>query len=441
MNEKIWNVSEVNSVVRELLENSIMPFWLRGEIGTLSIQRSGHVYLTLKDQNAQVRAVFFGGATVMNRLRLGIGAEVEVYGQLTVYEVRGEYQFNVRSIRPVGFGDLQRRFEELKRRLEAEGLFEAERKRSIPVLPEVIGVVTSPDGAAIRDFLQIVQRRFSGLPVRIYPAPVQGTEAAGRLVKGIEFFNRTGEVDVIVLTRGGGSMEDLWPFNEEPLVRAVAASKIPVISAVGHEIDFTLCDFAADLRVPTPSAAAELVAANREELVQQLKRTEKDLFAIINDQRRELQHRLEMSAGSFVFREPIHMVRQKQQQIDEIESKLRETLRTAVYESGRRYLTLDTRFKVLSPQNMLREKLVTVNQYGERLVSYAQRSSAALSARLERAQCGLSNLDPSRVLQRGYAIVSVREDGRIITGPAGLKSDEIIDISLANGKIGARRID
>ncbi|MDD2480102.1 MAG: exodeoxyribonuclease VII large subunit, partial [Victivallaceae bacterium] len=230
MNDKIWNVSEVNAVVRELLENSMMPFWLRGEIGTLSIQRSGNVYITLKDQRSQVRGVFFSGANVMKRLRLGIGSEVEVFGQLTVYEVRGEYQFSVRSIRPVGFGDLQRRFEELKKRLSAEGLFDSDRKKTIPLLPRCVGVITSPDGAAIRDFLQIAQRRFPGLPVRIYPAPVQGADAAAKLVKGIEFFNRAGCADVLVLTRGGGSMEDLWPFNEEILVRAVAASAIPVIS-------------------------------------------------------------------------------------------------------------------------------------------------------------------------------------------------------------------
>ena len=439
MNDKIWNVSEVNAVVRELLENSMMPFWLRGEIGTLSIQRSGHVYITLKDQRSQVRGVFFSGANVMKRLRLGIGSEVEVFGQLTVYEVRGEYQFSVRSIRPVGFGDLQRRFEELKKRLSAEGLFDSDRKKTIPLLPRCVGVITSPDGAAIRDFLQIAQRRFPGLPVRIYPAPVQGADAATKLVKGIEFFNRTGCADVLVLTRGGGSMEDLWPFNEEILVRAVAASAIPVISAIGHEIDFTLCDFVSDLRAPTPSAAAELVAANREELQQRLSRIEKDLFSGVTTLRQDLRHRLEKAANSFVFREPIHMVRQKQQQLDEFDGNMRAAIHQTAHEAERRYATVDTRLQMLSPRNLLREKLTTVNQAQERLAIYAQRASTALKSRLERTQYALENLDPSRVLQRGYAIVS--HQNNIITDPVDIPSDAILDIRLAHGKISAKKIN
>lgn len=439
MNDKIWNVSEVNAVVRELLENSMMPFWLRGEIGTLSIQRSGHVYLTLKDQRSQMRVVFFSGATTMNRLRLEIGTEVEVFGQLTVYEVRGEYQFNVRSIRPVGFGDLQRRFEELKKRLGAEGLFDPERKKSIPLLPHCVGVVTSQDGAAIRDFLQIAQRRFPGLPVRIYPAPVQGADAAAKLVKGIEFFNRTNCVDVIVLTRGGGSMEDLWPFNEEILVRAVAASAIPVISAVGHEIDFTLADFVADLRAPTPSAAAELVAANREELQQRVRRIQKDLLNGVLTLRQDLRHRMEKAANSFVFREPIHMVRQKQQQLDDLDGNMRETIRRATHEAERRYVAFDTRLQMLSPKNLLREKLATVNQAQERLTVYAQRASTALKNRLEHTQCALGNLDPSRVLQRGYSIVSYQDD--IITDPTAIPLNATLDIRLAHGTLKAKKIN
>jgi len=309
--DKIWQVAEVNAIVRELLENSLMPFWMRGEIGTLSIQRaSGHVYMTLKDKRSQMRVVFFSGARAVEQLGLRIGSEVEVFGRLTVYEVRGEYQFSVKSIRPVGFGALQQRFEELKQRLGAEGLFDGERKKTIPLLPECVGVVTSPDGAAIRDFLQIVTRRFPGLPVKIYPSPVQGAGAAPELARGIEFFNRVGGVEVIVLTRGGGSMEDLWAFNEEILVRAVAASRIPVISAVGHEIDFTLCDFAADLRVPTPSAAAELAAAHPDELAERLARFRKDMAASLETLRNELRRRLGEASGSFVFREPVYMIRQ-----------------------------------------------------------------------------------------------------------------------------------
>ena len=210
----IWSVSDANSAVRDLVENSFMPFWLRGEISNLVIHRSGHVYLSLKDERSQIRAVYFGGAAAVRELQLQNGALIEAHGRLTVYEVRGEYQFSIRTIRPTGLGELQRRFEELKRKLEGEGLFAPERKRPIPALPRAVGVITSPTGAAIRDFLQIVDRRFPNLPVKIYPAQVQGTGAAAQVAAGIEFFNRAGNVEVLVVTRGGGSMEDLWPFKE-----------------------------------------------------------------------------------------------------------------------------------------------------------------------------------------------------------------------------------
>ena len=258
--EQIWSVSDVNRAVREIVEGSLLPFWLRGEVGSLVIHRSGHVYFTIKDTRSQMRGVFFGGAAACTKLGVANGTLIEAFGNLTVYEVRGEYQFSARQLRLAGIGDLQLRFEAVKNKLAAEGLFDPGRKRPIPVLPRRIGVVTSPSGAAIRDFLQIINRRFPNVNVRIYPCAVQGAGAAEQVARGVDFFSRTRGADVVVVTRGGGSMEDLWPFNEEVVARAVAACSVPVISAVGHEIDFTICDFAADLRVPTPSAAAELVS-------------------------------------------------------------------------------------------------------------------------------------------------------------------------------------
>ena len=273
-NPQIWSVSDVNHAVREIVEGALLPFWMAGEVGSLTLHRSGHAYFTMKDAKSQIRAVYFGGAAACTRLGIANGSMIEAFGNLSVYEVRGEYQFGIRQLRPAGVGDLRMRFEELKRRLAAEGLFDQERKRPIPKLPGRIGVVTSPSGAAIRDFLQIINRRFPNVNVRIYPCAVQGAGAAEQVARGVEFFNRTDGADVIVVTRGGGSMEDLWPFNEEILARAVASSRIPVVSAVGHEIDFSICDFAADLRVPTPSAAAELVIGRREEMVRELDRSE-----------------------------------------------------------------------------------------------------------------------------------------------------------------------
>ncbi|MEG1979244.1 MAG: exodeoxyribonuclease VII large subunit, partial [Victivallaceae bacterium] len=276
MTEIVWSVSEINAAVRELVESALVPCWITGEVGTLNIYRSGHVYLTLKDATSQLKCVWFGGERQARYIDLKVGDKIELFGRLTVYEVRGEYQFTIKTLRSCGIGELQRKFDELKQRLAAEGLFDQERKRQIPQMPRIIGVVTSPDGAAIRDFLQILNRRFPNVNVLIYPAQVQGPNAAATIAKGVEFFNRRG-ADVIVLTRGGGSMEDLWPFNEELVARSVAASRIPTISAVGHEIDYTICDFVCDMRVPTPSAAAELVIGARADFEERLKRLKRDL--------------------------------------------------------------------------------------------------------------------------------------------------------------------
>lgn len=375
--EQIWEVSDVNRAVREIVEGSLLPFWLRGEVGSLVLHRSGHAYFTLKDANSQLRAVFFGGAAQCAKLGVANGAKIEAFGNLTVYEVRGEYQFSARRLRLAGLGDLQRRFEEVRRRLAAEGLFDQERKRPIPVLPKRIGVVTSPTGAAIRDFLQIVNRRFPNVNIRIYPCMVQGQGAAEQVARGVEFFSRTGAADVIVVTRGGGSMEDLWPFNEERLARAVAASSIPVISAVGHEIDFTICDFAADLRVPTPSAAAELVIGKREEMAAKLERLDKDLRNVLALTLTRLRSRFERAAGSFVFREPKHLAEMRRQQLDELES---------------------------------------------RLFSCAENLLLRHRSRLDRLAGTLAALNPRRQLERGYAILFDPAENRPVTTsklPAG----------------------
>ncbi len=368
--EIIWNVSDVNRAVREIVEGSLLPFWLRGEVGSLTMHRSGHAYFTMKDARSQIRAVYFGGAALCARLGVANGSQIEAFGNLSVYEVRGEYQFAIRQLRLAGLGDLQRRFEELKRKLAAEGLFDQSRKRPIPLLPQRIGVVTSPTGAAIRDFLQIINRRFPNVNVRIYPCQVQGEGAAAQVAQGVEFFNRTGGADVIVVTRGGGSMEDLWPFNEEILARTVAASRIPVISAVGHEIDFSICDFAADLRVPTPSAAAELVIGKRRELSDTLTRCGKDLRTALQMRLTRLKGRLDKASGSFVFREPIHMVEMRRQQLDELEN---------------------------------------------RLAGGADRLLIRHRARLDQLTGTLEALNPRRQLERGYAILFDPAEGKPVT--------------------------
>ncbi len=262
---QIWKVSELTERIRDLLEGHFGDVWVEGEVSNCRAAQSGHLYFTLKDAQAQIRCVCFRDQVRSLKFRPEDGLHVTVRGSLGVYELRGEYQIYVSYIEPVGLGALQLAFEQLKKKLEAEGLFDEARKKPLPVLPRCIGVVTSPTGAAIRDILRVLKRRFANVHVQIYPVKVQGDGAAAEIAAGVRYFNRAKFADVLIVARGGGSLEDLWAFNEEAVARAIAESKIPVISGVGHETDFTIADFVADLRAPTPSAAAEIVVRSRVE--------------------------------------------------------------------------------------------------------------------------------------------------------------------------------
>ena len=356
----VWSVSDVNQAAKDLLENSLMPFYLKGEVTSLLIHRSGHVYLGLKDSRSQIKATYFGGAAECRKLDLQNGDEIECFGKLSVYTVRGEYQFSIRRISKSGSGSLQQKFEELKRKLAAEGLFDNERKRKIPLLPESVGVISSPSGAAIQDFLKIIDRRAPEMHIRLYPAIMQGEGTAASVIRAINFFNRTGLAEVIVITRGGGSMEDLWQFNDEEMARAIAASKIPVISAVGHEIDFTIADFAADLRLPTPSAAAEVLSSNFMNCMDFTENVKRRIDDRIELAVQRLTNRLERMEHSFVFRDTEHLLDSKKQRADELENLLNST----------------------------------IDRYSENL-----------EYRLALLKSRLLNVDPEFPLQRGYAMV------------------------------------
>ncbi len=351
--DRIWTISEVTRAVKEMFEANFVPLWLAGEIGNLTLHRSGHVYMTLKDPDSQISAVFFGGADIARELDVQEGMEVEAFGRLTVYEPRGAYQLVIRELRPKGIGALQLQFEQLKQRLKDEGLFDAERKQAIPFLPRCVGVVTSPDGAALRDFLNVIHRRFATMHVRIYPAAVQGEGAAAQIAEGVAFFNRRQACDVIIVTRGGGSLEDLWAFNEEILARAIADSAIPVISAVGHEVDFTISDFVADMRVPTPSAAAELVVGRKSELIERVHSLHRTLFDTFRLRLSNFRNRVERAAGHYVFREPIHRLRTFQQQLDELNRRMTYGLETALRNAHERADRAHAKLGLLNPRNVL----------------------------------------------------------------------------------------
>lgn len=345
----VWSVSELNGAVRELIEGSMLPLWVGGEVGNLTLHRSGHAYMTLKDASSQIRAVYFSGASVCAKMKIQEGSKVEAFGKLTCYPPRGEYQLSIRSLRPLGVGDLQQKFEEMKRKLAAEGLFDESRKKRLPFLPTRIGVVTSPEGAALQDFLKISLARFPMLTIRIYPSPVQGKGAELQIAEGVRYFNRRRNVDVIVVTRGGGSLEDLWPFNEEIVGRAIAESRIPVVSGVGHEVDFTIADFAADLRAPTPSGAAELIVPEKAAIDDLLSTQKGRILAAISLYYERAKRNLDTLLHSEPLRKPAFFVMEKSQQVDLMVKDMEHILKIAAADSEQHLKSAEDKLQTISP--------------------------------------------------------------------------------------------
>lgn len=354
MNEKrIYTVSEITRRVRDVLENSIPEVWVEGEISNLRRPASGHIYFTLKDEHAQLRAVFFWGQAQNLNFELEDGLKVVAFGKIGVYEKRGEYQLYVETLEPRGIGALQLAFEQLKRKLEKEGLFDLAHKKSLPPFPRRIGIVTSPTGAAIRDILRIILRRFPKLEILLYPVKVQGEGAAEEIAQAIYDFNRLEGIDVLIVGRGGGSIEDLWAFNQEIVARSIYHSRIPIISAVGHEIDFVISDFVADLRAPTPSAAAELVVGLMEEVIQSLdvasQRMEQALYGIIQMKRKQLEN----LTSRYILRHPEERIRQLHLQLDELGGRMERGYQHLVELKGEFLRGLAGKLNALSPLSIL----------------------------------------------------------------------------------------
>ena len=347
--EHILSVSEFNREVRNLLEIRFPEIWLKGEISNFRRQSSGHCYFSLKDARSQVSAVIFRGDAGSLDLSIGDGMQVIVYGQVSVYEPRGSYQIIVRFLVDAAQGRLQLEFERLKRKLAEEGLFDADRKKGLPLLPRTVGFVTSPSGAAVRDFLSILQRRNWRGRVVIFPSRVQGSEAAGEIAAMIDKAQQVKALDLLVIGRGGGSLEDLWPFNEEKVARAVAACQTPVISAVGHEIDYTLSDFAADWRAETPSAAAELICRNFTECEQRLTTVKNALAATLRNQVDQLGFNLERLSGNLTSLSPIHKIEQGFLRLDDLANRLLASLRHGIANGRQREKSLAVRLAAIAP--------------------------------------------------------------------------------------------
>jgi len=432
---RVFSVSELNGAIRATLDGEFSDISVTGEISGLKLATSGHYYFTLKERESQIKAVAFRSAHRFWKFKPRDGIAVLARGRIDVYEARGEYQLLVEHLEPQGLGALQLAFERLKKKLAAEGLFAAERKRPLPRFPRRIGIVTSPRGAAVADMIQILSRRFPGLHIRLYPALVQGEGSVEEVVRGIEYFSRSKWPDVIIVGRGGGSLEDLWTFNEEAVARAIAASAVPVISAVGHETDVTIADFVADLRAPTPSAAAEMVVCTRDELFERIaaaraKSAQAVRYRLAMLERRFRQQGIDRALGILHRR-----IGRGLQQTDEHEYRLRERMRAAIEARERARRTLEARLRQFDVRPRLAADRRRMEAAHNGALQLMHRRLAVERGRFDQLAAKLSQLSPLRVLERGYAIVS--NQGGIVTDAAAAPPDSRVHIRLHRGALDA----
>lgn len=433
-------VIALTSRIKNTLESSFSGVLVEGELSNVKFMGSGHAYFSLKDSAAQISCAFFNITRRMPAFDVKDGVKVRVTGDVSVYEPRGSYQLIVRTMEQAGLGDLMVRFEELKRRLQQEGLFDQAHKRPLPMLPRKIGIVTSPTGAAIRDMLNVTKRRFADVHIVIAPARVQGPEGVPEIIAGIQLLNEMPEPpDVIIVGRGGGSIEDLWCFNEEAVARAIYHSAIPVISAVGHEIDFTITDFTADLRAPTPSAAAELVVGQKAEFEAALATSAKRLSQAVRAALERARARIDIAAGSHVFRRPESLLRQHAQHVDMLSQQMTHLLNGSLSEARER-LTASTPRMTRATDLSLRSAMIRLSRMTPAMAHAAKSSVAESRHRLNALNARLDSVNPMTVLSRGYAMVK-SADGNIIKTLADVKAGETLTTRLADGEFRSVAID
>ncbi len=431
---RVYGVSDLNAELQRLMESDFRSIFVAGEISGCKIASSGHYYFSLKDERSQLKAVLFKGSARYLKFKPQEGLAVIARGNLEVYEARGEYQLIVELLEPQGAGALQLAFDQLKAKLAAEGLFESARKRPLPKLPLRIGLVTSPAGAVIRDMLQILERRFPGLHIRLFPAQVQGEGAASQICDGLNYFSRTDWAHVIILARGGGSLEDLWTFNEEAVARQIAASRVPVISAVGHETDFTIADFVADCRAPTPSAAAEIVICTRESLTDQITAARERALQAMRYRILSLLKVLN-EKGSHTPAAILHRsIGKRSQRVDDLEYRLRHLERNMIDARQRRLSGLSQRLQ-LTDVRLRFTKLKHRNEFGKEQLTKALRAGLWNARRkLETLTLHLTQLSPLTVLSRGYAIVEDSQ-GRILRNADDTVPGEALHVRLHGGAL------
>jgi exodeoxyribonuclease VII large subunit len=429
----ILTVSRLTALLRGVLEENFEQLWVQGEVSNLSLPSSGHCYFTLKDSGAQLRCVMFKSAVKNLKFRPADGMALIVRGHISVYDQRGEYQLICEYLEPSGIGALQAAFVQLKEKLALEGLFAEEHKRPLPRFPRRVGVITSPTGAAIHDILNVLKRRFASLEVQLFPVRVQGEGSALEIARAIDGMNRMAEVDVLIVGRGGGSLEDLWAFNEEVVARAVHRSKIPIISAVGHETDWSICDFAADLRAPTPSAAAEMVIASADELRSQVDALTRRLTRIIENRLATLDASIDALRRS--LHDPRTMLGHMAQRMDDLNGRLELALFNSVRRRQEQFIRLENTLQYQNPA-------VRISALHQRVgfLSAQVESLMAHKIDLERQNFGksaarLEVLSPLKTLARGYAIAVRADNGRVVTDTSGLNVGESLLVTLHHGGV------
>jgi len=431
--KKIYSVSDITSEIKRSLDD-LGILWIKGEISNFKLHSSGHMYFSLKDARAQIKAACFRNSNMYLKFRPEDGMEVLVRGRLSVYEPRGDYQLIAEYMEPVGLGSLQKAFEQLREKLRKEGLFDEDRKIPLPKLPKKIGIVTSPTGAAVRDMLRILKHRNAAIDVLIYPAKVQGVGAAEEIAEGIRILNKRGDIDVIIAGRGGGSIEDLWAFNEEVVARAISDSKIPIVSAVGHETDFTIADFVADVRASTPSNAAELVSGVREEMLANVRALGGRIVQALRRKIDICRLNLERLSRNRAFAVAPNKIRELQQRFDEAAMRMIHGMRNMTLEAGRRERMLATRLRSADISRLVARKKDNLSTRHQDLIAAMRTFINMHKSRFAVAVGKIDSLSPLGVLARGFSICRDGE-GKIIRSALAVSAGSDVRVRLAAGEL------
>lgn len=434
-NREIYTVSALNRETKSLLAEHFLSIWVEGEISNLACPSSGHIYFTLKDAKAQVRCAMFRTYRHKLGFKPSEGSQALVKAQVGLYEARGEYQLIVEHMEKSGDGALRRAFEALKSRLSIEGLFDASLKKPLPTISKQLGVITSASGAAIRDILTVLKRRFPAIPVLIYPVSVQGIDAKHEIVNALDTADDRNECDVLILARGGGSLEDLWAFNEEPVARAIHRCNIPIVTGIGHEIDFTIADFVADFRAATPSAAAESVSPNQQEWLDQFARLQSQLSHHFNNRLLQRGHSLQSLEKRLQRSHPGHQLQDRAQRIDELEIRILRSVQSKILKCQANIATSTAKFQQHSPKQRIKLLTTQLNNFEQRLARSIEQSLQKPRQKLVNLSRALDTVSPLATLSRGYAIVTQQSTGDILRSSDQSKIGDRVEARLNQGRL------